>query len=875
MKIKITLLCLLITLGFSAKAQNYVTIPDANFVAYLQTNFPTCMNGNQMDTTCAGIKNATDVYVQQLSISNLYGIQYFSMLKILNCGNNSYGGISQNWLTALPTLPNSIQELYCSYNQLTSLPTLPISLQNLMCSNNQLTNLPTLPNSLTSLSCENNHLTNLPTLPNLLTILTCANNQLTSLPTLPNSCLILNCEGNLLTSLTTLPNLLQRLYCGANHLTSLPVLPNSLQRLNCSNNQLTSLPVLPPSITEFDCNTNLLTSLPTLPNAIPSLICHTNQLTRLPTLPSSLQSLICYKNQLTSLPNLPSSLQSLICHTNQLTSLPTLPDWLQTLTCNTNQLTSLPILPTYLQSLICNNNSISCFPTFPNSLSTATQFKISSNPFTCLPNYVTAMNPLTLAYPLCIDGDLVNNYNGCISAKGILGTIYKDKTSNCVFDASDLGCNNIRVMLLDTGNNLIAQTYSFNNGTYYFPDTIGIFTVKIDTANAPFSVQCMFPGIDSVITTTNTLVKNVNFGVTCKPGFDIGVQSIQTIGRVFPGLQHRINLNAGDISNWIDFYCGSGVGGQVQITVTGPVTYNGIASGALTPSINGNVYTYTIANFGTINNSTAFNLLFTTDTSAQAGDQICVNVAVTPTVGDNNMSNNNYQFCYQVSNSYDPNKKEVYPIDVQPGFNDYFTYTVHFQNTGTAPAMNIRLTDTLDANLDLETFQVINYSHYNTASVKGNVLTFHFPNIQLPDSTSNLEGSQGFVQYRIKPKANLPVGTKIKNTANIYFDYNPVIVTNTTTNEYTLTASLNEKTQNTTLSIYPNPSNGKYLLSITDVTDVSKLTIEVRNVMGEILLKTKMQNNVSQIDLSAFANGIYFVQINGSNQSLNQRIIKQ
>jgi hypothetical protein len=46
--------------------------------------------------------------------------------------------------------------------------------------------------------------------------------------------------------------------------------------------------------------------------------------------------------------------------------------------------------------------------------------------------------------------------------------------------------------------------------------------------------------------------------------------------------------------------------------------------------MNGNVYTHTIADFGTINNATDFQLLFTTDTTAQAGNQICVHAEVTP-----------------------------------------------------------------------------------------------------------------------------------------------------------------------------------------------------------------------------------------------------
>ena len=94
--------------------------------------------------------------------------------------------------------------------------------------------------------------------------------------------------------------------------------------------------------------------------------------------------------------------------------------------------------------------------------------------------------------------------------------------------------------------------------------------------------------------------------------------------------------------------CATGISGQIQITVTGNVTYNGIAPGTLTQVVSGNVFTYTIADFGTINNQQDFGLLFTTDTTAQAGDVICINTAVTPVSGDNNTSNNTYQFCYQV-----------------------------------------------------------------------------------------------------------------------------------------------------------------------------------------------------------------------------------
>ena len=125
-----------------ANAQ-WVTIPDANFATKLQQLFPSCMNGNQMDTTCTDILSATNLSLNSLGISNLSGIEHFDNLYSLVCNYNN--------LTVLPTLPSTLSILSCSSNQLTSLPTLPISLTGLTCSSNQINSLPALPNSITQL----------------------------------------------------------------------------------------------------------------------------------------------------------------------------------------------------------------------------------------------------------------------------------------------------------------------------------------------------------------------------------------------------------------------------------------------------------------------------------------------------------------------------------------------------------------------------------------------------------------------------------------------------------------------------------------------------------------------------------------------------
>jgi hypothetical protein len=50
----------------------------------------------------------------------------------------------------------------------------------------------------------------------------------------------------------------------------------------------------------------------------------------------------------------------------------------------------------------------------------------------------------------------------------------------------------------------------------------------------------------------------------------------------------------------------------------------------------------------------------------------------------------------------------------------------------------------------------------------------------LPDSGTNEVASHGYIIYRIRTKADVAAGSLIENTANIFFDENPAVVTNTT-----------------------------------------------------------------------------------------------
>ncbi|MCC6601212.1 MAG: hypothetical protein IT223_11150 [Crocinitomicaceae bacterium] len=139
-----------------------------------------------------------------------------------------------------------------------------------------------------------------------------------------------------------------------------------------------------------------------------------------------------------------------------------------------------------------------------------------------------------------------------------------------------------------------------------------------------------------------------------------------------------------------------------------------------------------------------------------------------------------------VSCSYDPNDKTAMPEGyAEPHFileDTELTYRIRFQNTGNAPAERVEIIDQLDVDhLDLASFQPLTASHNMQTLVNDNGdLRFIFNNIDLPDSLSDPEGSQGYVIYKIRTHPSISIGDVIENTANIYFDENPAVVTNTT-----------------------------------------------------------------------------------------------
>ena len=308
-------------------------------------------------------------------------------------------------------------------------------------------------------------------------------------------------------------------------------------------------------------------------------------------------------------------------------------------------------------------------------------------------------------------------------------------------------------------------------------------------------------------------------------------------------------------------------------------------------------------------------------------DTINIYHELTP-LNDYDSTNNRSHDIVRAHLAYDPNFKQVFPFgacDVGYVKSDReLTYTVQFQNTGTAPALNVVVMDTLDSNLDIETFDIVTSKHKMiTELIDGHILKFRFDNINLVDSSVSQEGSIGYIIFKISAKDDVASYTEVQNKVSIYFDFNEPVVTNSTlttfvdeiptyNNSVTLegtdslsfegktyyentsftstyyatdgcdsvvsytvdiTIGLDEYGNEQWLRAYPNPSNNQLNIDLSKATEnvvVEIVDVQNRPVYRINLLAGKMHR--LEHDWPA---GVYFIKAQAGDQITTQKLVVQ
>jgi hypothetical protein len=765
--------------------------------------------------------------VSSAQIINITGISAFNHLKMLDCSHNNISTLDTSVVTGLTILN-------CSNNPLTDLD---ISL---------------LPD-LNFLKCDSTHLEHLTLAgPTNLNYLYCSyNNSLTAVDFSGASGLMMVniSDDPLLSSLDPSGQAsIIYLFCDVDNLNTLNISGlNQLVWLSCEENSITALDLSnKPNLYEVDIMYNSIASLDlTGLSLLHELNVYNNNLTTLDiSVVPGLNTLNCSSNQITAIDFSNSSgLVSFSGENNLFTEvdLSHSPLLMGAALGNNTQLTSVNIKNGSFNYLDCNSD-------------TALQFVCADEG-----DISVLLNDMEI-YGLT--GVVINSY--CSFTPGgnfnaITGTLRLD-ANNDGCDALDAPLKYQKINITDGTATEVAFTNTSGMYTYYTGQ--GDFSLMPAIENPSFFTISPFPATVS-FPDNNGNIDTQDFCLTTNgvhPDLEVVLVPISSAWPGFLEMYKIIYRNKGNqtLSGTLEFNFDDAVQDYASSSMPPDVQATGILA-----------WNYTdLLPFETREITVTLHVNSQTDMPpVNSGDELTFVVTGNPITTDESPTDNSSSLTQTVVGSYDPNNITCLEGDIAPinKIGDYLHYAINFENTGTAAAQNIAVSNIIDTTkFDISSLQLISTSHPAQVHIAGTKVEFIFEGIGLA------EQAVGDIVFKIKTLPTLPEGTTVTNQANIYFDYNFPVETNTASTAFT-TLSAHDFGSNAGIKIYPNPVSDNL-----NVASKSQLkSIEIYDAQARLVLVNLASETQSSMDVSSLGAGVYFVKVMTVDAMVTTKIMKQ
>ncbi len=419
--------------------------------------------------------------------------------------------------------------------------------------------------------------------------------------------------------------------------------------------------------------------------------------------------------------------------------------------------------------------------------------------------------------------------------------------------------------------------YQVNSSTHNVATVTGMYDIYESNAASIYTLRYSInPQLSSYFSVTPTSYTNVqiastggmttyNFPITMNQLNDLGITLIP-FGRPIPG------FNFQNLILYTNYGTANSAG---TITFTKhPALTIGSTSDPLGTTITPSGFNYTFSNLNPRQSKFLYVTMNTpTLPTVSLGQVICNAASISPASGiDMIASNNSSTNCSFVTGSYDPNDiaesrgREI----VFNSFTtqDYLYYTIRFENTGNGNAINIKINNTLNNRLDETTLEMVSSSHDYAMDRVNSAVNWNFSNIQLPPSVAQTNTGKGYIMYKIKPKPGYAIGDIIPNTASIYFDFNPAIITNTFETQFVTTLDTPNFEDNNFV-VYPNPANDQITIDLGNKSTSKDWNYKIVNTLGQEVLNGVLSAQQNTIDLNNIkGQGVYFVKVYDSANTL-------
>ncbi len=452
---------------------------------------------------------------------------------------------------------------------------------------------------------------------------------------------------------------------------------------------------------------------------------------------------------------------------------------------------------------------------------------------------------------------VINQYITIVESPGstLCGTVYYDENQNEIQDQNEVGLSGYTLKILESNHTLFTDA----NGNFQTTLANGDYTIQLETNTAWTQDSPIGNYSISIDHTEGIDYCGLDFGLIANcdgPELSATIQATA----LKRGFQNELKILVEN--NGTD----TALNLSMHLELTGDISLIGDSWDSYESENDTSTYIWNIASFPALSDS-LFALYDYIAPTADLDSLVSMKLSLTSSNTDCDNSNNESSYSDLIVGSIDPNDKAVFINNGESktyiGPSDTLHYRIRFQNIGNYPATIVRIVDTLNNALDPRTIEMVSSSHPFTFSIQsGNILTWENTAINLVDSFTDPEGSNGQIIFSIQNYEDAIPGTVIKNTASIQFDYNESLATNTTINVVRKQAYAND---NLIAQIHPNPTNGLIAIQLRDKnTDLSPITIKairIRDIHGHTMLFNSANSLKVNHDCSDLIPGVYLLEL--------------
>ncbi|MCC7521844.1 MAG: T9SS type A sorting domain-containing protein [Flavobacteriaceae bacterium] len=421
-------------------------------------------------------------------------------------------------------------------------------------------------------------------------------------------------------------------------------------------------------------------------------------------------------------------------------------------------------------------------------------------------------------------------------------------TNGC--SSTDVQLSGFPVQTTDGSN--IYTTYS-QNGGYFLPVTLGSYTTSV-ISNYPYVNVVTSPYSDNFSTLNNTVAHDF----CLMPNTTVNDANIvlYPIGLARPGFNANYKLIFRNVGT-------TTLNGSVSLQFDDS-KLSFVSSNISVSSLTSNTLTFDYTDLHPFQNR-EINLTFSVFAPpiVESGDILVFTSHIEPVSGDLTPIDNTFTYPQNVVNSLDPNDMEVLEGEevLIENADEFLHYLIRFQNIGSASAIHVRVENQLDTHLDDATLQMEYISHPCVVTLtNGTDLKFDFENIELPGNYDEPH-SHGYIAYKIKPKSTIAVGNHIPNLANIYFDFNAAIPTNSVSTTFVNSLGIEDSIENQ-IQLSPNPVQDIMFI----YGNFKPKNASIYSVLGILVDQVHSENGITQLDLSLLNTGFYSITFTDEQQ---------